>query len=174
MAKANDMRALTEQQAVFARAYARNGGKGAEAARDAGFSVQSAGKYAYQLLEKPHVVKAIQAEQRRSLTDLASVALGQARLMLENPATPAGARVDLIRTVLDRAGLGPPKTEEDNDDENDLNTLTLVQLEAMAVRAFAWKMSDAPTGEVGPLLEGSLAAPGIEDVPEPDRAQVGE
>lgn len=174
MAKTSDTRGLTDQQAAFAREYARNGGRGADAAREAGFSEQSAGKYAYQLLEKPHVLKAIQAEQRRSLTDLASVALGQARLMLEDLKTPAGARVDLIRTVLDRAGLGPPQGDEDDDGDKTLRTMSLAQLEAIAVRAVFRPAHDAPAMAAGPLLEGMSSAPGVDGAPDGESAQAGE
>lgn len=172
MAK-SDMRDLTDQQAAFAREYAHNGGRGAEAARKAGFSEQSAGKYAYQLLEKPHVLKAIQAEQRRSLTDLASVALGQARLMLEDPKTPAGARVDLIRTVLDRAGLGPPK-DEDKDDDQPLSSMSLAQLEAMALRVTFRSAQEASPAAIGPHQESGSHVTAIEAAPEANGAQVGE
>lgn len=130
------MQDLTEQQRNFALEYARNGGKGAEAARKAGFSVASAGKYAYQLLEKPHVLEAIHREQRRAFTDLASLALAQARAMLESEKTPPGARVQLIMTVCDRAGLAALRDGGGGDvgDGNDLRSMSIEELEALAAR----------------------------------------
>jgi hypothetical protein len=124
---------LTEQQAIFAREYARNGGKGAEAARQAGFSEKAAGKYAYQLLEKPHVQEAIHREQRRMFTDLAAIALGQARMMLEDPKTPAGARVELMKMSFDRAGLAALRNADDPPgDDKPLREMTVDELEQIA------------------------------------------
>ena len=125
---------LTTQQAVFAREYVRLGGKGAEAAREAGFSEKSAAKYAYQLLEKPHVLAAIHAEQRRSFAELASISLGQARMMLEDPKTPAGARVQLIMTTLDRAGHAAKRDVGDADDADgkSLREMSIDELQDLA------------------------------------------
>jgi len=134
MTEAPDTRALTDQQEAFALAYASNGARGADAARSAGFSAKSAGKYASQLLDKPHVQKAIQRAQRRILSDLASIALNQARAMLLDPKTPAGARVDLVRTTLDRAGLGPLKAEQEDHEDLPLNKMSFAQLAALVLR----------------------------------------
>ncbi|WP_178133390.1 terminase small subunit [Vineibacter terrae] len=122
----------TGQQEIFAVEYARNGGRGTEAARRAGYSERMAGRYAYQLLEKPNVQVLIRKEQRRLLTGLASLALAQAKLMLEDPETPAGARASLITAVLDRAGLAPVKEQKDEEiDGRDLREMSLQELEAL-------------------------------------------
>lgn len=125
---------LTAQQAAFVREYVRNGGKGAEAAREAGFSEKSAGKYAYQLLEKPHVLEAVHREQRRSFTELAAISISLAKMMLEDPKTPAGARVELIKTMCDRAGLAALRGDGDADDRADkpLRDMTIEELEELA------------------------------------------
>lgn len=125
---------LTPQQAVFVREYVRLGGKGAEAAREAGFSEKSAAKYAYQLLEKPHVLAAIHSEQRRAFAELASISLGQAKMMLEDPKTPAGARVQLIMTTLDRAGHAAKRDAGDgaDGDGKSLREMSLDELYAAA------------------------------------------
>jgi Terminase small subunit len=124
---------LTAQQAAFVRYYVSTGGRGAEAAREAGFSEKSAAKYAWQLLEKPHVLEAIHREQRRSFTELAAISLGQARMMLEDPKTPAGARVELIKTMCDRAGLAALRgSEEGEREEKDLRRMTIDELEEIA------------------------------------------
>lgn len=129
---------LTTQQAAFVREYVHNGGKGAEAARAAGFSEKSAGKYAYQLLEKPHVLESIHREQRRTFTELAAISLGQAKMMLEDPKTPAGARVELIKTMCDRAGLAALRDggEADSAANKPLREMSLEELQALA-RDFA-------------------------------------
>lgn len=127
------MRELNERQAAFAREYARNGGKGADAARKAGYSEGVAGKYAYQLLEIPHVMEAIHREQRRAFAQLASISLEQARMMLEDPKTPAGARVELIKTTLDRAGLAALRSADEPAGEGKpLRDMTIEELEEIA------------------------------------------
>lgn len=124
---------LTDSQQTFVREYVRNGGKGAEAARVAGFSEKSAGKYAYQLLEKAHVLEAIHREQRRAFTELAAISLGQAKMMLEDPKTPAGARVQLIMTVCDRANLAAIRSGDADDGETKpLREMSMDELLAIA------------------------------------------
>src|SRR5579872_4034365 len=100
---------LTEAQQIFVREYVSNGGRGAEAARAAGYSEVSAGKYAYQLLEKPHVAEALRAEQKRALGGkLSTMALAVLEGILSNDKAPFGVRVDAAKAVLDRGGLNPP------------------------------------------------------------------
>jgi hypothetical protein len=87
----------------------------------------------------------MQNELRKSFTDLAAIALGQARLMLLDPRTPASARVDLIKTMLDRAGLGVSKDgEDDGNEERPLRELPLAKLEALVMRATFRPAEDAP------------------------------
>ncbi len=130
------MSQLNEQQAAFVREYVSNGGNGAAAARDAGYSEVSAGKYAYQLLEKPHVQDAIHREQRRVLSGpLASMALRVLKGFLDDENAPYGVRADAAKAVLDRGGLGPVKAEPDKADESsDLEDLSIAQLEQLVKR----------------------------------------
>jgi hypothetical protein len=127
---------MTEQQREFATHYVANGGNGAEAARQAGYAEKSARSSAYKLLRLPHVQAAIKAEQRRVLSEIASLALGQARAMLESKDTPAGARVTLITAVLDRGGLTPVKASADDTpiDAENLRNLSLAELEELIAR----------------------------------------
>jgi hypothetical protein len=97
---------ITEQQSLFVRNYVSGGGKGAEAARAAGYSTKSAREIASQLLHKSHVVDAIRDEQRRLLSgELATIALGVLKEVMLDKAAPLGARVDACKAVLDRGGL---------------------------------------------------------------------
>lgn len=149
MSKALESRTLTDQQAAFVRAYCRAGGDGTKAAIEAGYSRESAASRSYELRQKPHVQAAIQAELRKSFTDLATIALDQAKQMLLDPKTPASARVDLIKTTLDRAGLGAPKIGEgEGNEDRPLRYMTLAQLEAMAVRALSRSAGPAPADPV--------------------------
>lgn len=129
---------LTAPQALFAREFARNGGKGTEAAIKAGFSTRSAAQRAYELREKPHVQEAIHREQRRAFAELASISLAQAKMMLEDPKTPAGARVELIKTTLDRAGLAALR----DGDVSDAEPKSLQQLTREELMDIARKLRD--------------------------------
>lgn len=133
---------LTPQQAEFAREFVRNGGRGTEAAIKAGFSARSAAQRAYELREKPHVLEAIHREQRRAFTHIASLAIEQARLMLEDTKTPAGARVELIKTICDRADLAAMRSGGAADDASgkSLRDMSLDELEDLA-RAFKDKVA---------------------------------
>lgn len=66
-APATDRRQLTERQAAFARAYAENGGNGAEAALSAGYSPASARTISQQILALPWVQRALTIERQRLL-----------------------------------------------------------------------------------------------------------
>ncbi len=138
------MRDLTDMQAAFAREYAANGGRGTDAALKAGYSKESAGQRAYELRQIPAVQEAINRELRKSFTDLATIAIDQARMMLLDPKTPASARVDLIKSVCDRAGLGAPKTADAPVGDRALSELTLAELEAMALQVAARKAEGRP------------------------------
>lgn len=147
---------LTELQVAFAREYAANGGKGAEAARKAGYSEKSAGKIAYQLLEKTHVLAAIQREQRRAFTELASIALGQVRAMLLDAKTPVNARVELARMAFDRAGLAAIRPDEESSqiNERSLREMSLQELEAIAV---SLKFKRQPAAQLEPVTVGEAS-----------------
>lgn len=125
---------LTAQQAAFSAEYVRNGGDGCAAAIKAGFSAKSAAQRAWELRQKPHVLEAIHRGQRRAFTELASIALGQAKAMLEDPKTPAGARVELIKTMCDRAGLSAVRSDggADNGDGKPLREMSIDELEEIA------------------------------------------
>lgn len=99
------LRALTPQQHDFVKYYVATGGNGAEAARKAGYSEQSARQIASTLLDKPHVAEAVRREQRRALARIANKAIVTLEGFLDDKAAPAGARIDAAKTVLDRVGI---------------------------------------------------------------------
>jgi hypothetical protein len=79
------------------------------------------------------VQAAVTKEQRRALQGLASLALSQAKALLECETTPAGARVQLIQLVLDRGGLPTQRADEGDDSEQkDLRRMTIEELEDIA------------------------------------------
>lgn len=124
---------LTPQQSLFVKEYVIGSGNGAEAARKAGYSERSAAKLAHQLMDKRHIQEAIRRAQRLAFTELASISLGQAKMMLEDPKTPAGARVELIKSMMDRAGLAAVRGGEGDDGETKpLREMSLDELQAIA------------------------------------------
>jgi len=166
------MRPLTDMQAAWVREVVANGNNGAQAAISAGYSPASAAQRAAELRNLPHVMAAVQTELRKSFTDLAVLAMGQAKMMLLDPKTPASARTDLIKTLWDRAGLGPPKGDED-DEPTDLRGMSLAQLEAIAVRATFRPAQDVPSVASGPLLEGVSVVAGVDGAPDGEGVQAG-
>lgn len=119
---------LTEQQISFVRHFVSGNGNATEAARAAGYSAHTADTQAWQLLRKPHISEAIHREQRRAFVELAGIAIGQTRRLLEDTRTPPGARVELIKDVLNRAGLLAPKTAPEEMDEWSLRDIPLAEL----------------------------------------------
>jgi phage terminase small subunit len=107
---------LTAQQTAFVREYVRNGGNGAAAARAAGYSEVSAAKYAYQLLELPHVQAGIRAEREREIGSLATVSLGVVRGILEDKGNATlgdkKLRLDAAKVALAAAGHVAPKAPD--------------------------------------------------------------
>ena len=135
---------LTPQQSEFARQMVLTGGNATEAAINAGYAEASASQRAWELRQKPHVQNAITAEQRKAFTELASIALAQAKAMLLNDKTPPGVRVDLFKTVFDRAGLAAVRDGAADDPSNkSLRDMTMEELLAIAA---TFKRSTAQVG----------------------------
>lgn len=127
------MTELTPQQAEYVRHFSANGGRGTDAAIKAGYAEGSAAQRSYELRHKPHVAAAITAEMRRGVVELAPLAITWAKKMLENDKTPPGARVQLIMTIFDRAGLAAQRAGDEGDgDEKSLRDMSLQELEGLA------------------------------------------
>ena len=93
---------LNARQERFCRAYVANRGKGAEAAREAGYSERTAREMAYENLTKPHVlarVRELQEEVLRSKGDL----LTRAMLALEAGLADPDNYVGAARVILDHS-----------------------------------------------------------------------
>ncbi len=130
----------TEMQQAFAMSYVANGGNASEAAKSAGYSAVSARQQGSALLDKPHVVAAIHAEQARLIgTDLATTAVGVVRSVLQGkPDTEVGKKLqaDVAIKVLDRAGHVAPKAADvDVGPTKPMNEMTVQELEAFVARA---------------------------------------
>ncbi len=136
---------LTPQQSLFVKEYVIGSGNGAEAARKAGYSERSAAKLAHQLMDKRHIQEAIHRAQRQAFTELASISLGQAKKMLEDDRTPAGARVELIKTMMDRAGLAAVRDDGKGSDPStkDLRAMSMDELLEIAASFREKRAADA-------------------------------
>lgn len=105
------MNTLSTLQSNFIQSIVYDGVSGSEAARRAGYSHASARQTASQLLAAPHMQAAIRNEQYKHLNGtLASKAIKTLETIMDDPNSPAGARVDCAKTILDRAGLIAPKS----------------------------------------------------------------
>ncbi len=121
-----------EQQAVFVREYVSNGGNGSKAARLAEYSEKSAGKYAYELLQKPHILVAIHAEQARVIgSEAATLAVGVIVGLLKDKGAKDSVRLDAAKAALALAGHVAPKAPELKDDPSDypMSEWTAAELE---------------------------------------------
>ena len=112
------MQEPNEQQAAFVNEYVATGGNGSEAARRAGYSKKSASQAAYQLLQKPHILVAIHAEQARQIDgEIATLAVGVLRGILKDKTAKDSVRLDAAKIGLALAGHVAPKAPEPEPDK---------------------------------------------------------
>jgi phage terminase small subunit len=108
---------LTEMQQAFVTHFTSTPGSignASEAARRAGYSEKSAGELGRQLLEKPHVCRAIDIANRRSVSGpLATKAIEVLHRIIHDEATPAKLQIEAAKTILDRAGIVASVAEDD-------------------------------------------------------------
>lgn len=96
---------LTEKQKVFICAYVANGGKGAEAAREAQYS--DPGRDAWGLVRQPHIQQAIHTERERVLfTEMASEAMGTMRYLNKEGGKGDQVRFQAAKWTLEAVGHG--------------------------------------------------------------------
>lgn len=135
---------LNPQQAEFARQMVLSSGNATQAAINAGYAEASASQRAWELRQKPHVVAAINAELRKAFSELASIAISQAKAMLLNEKTPPGARVQLIMTVCDRAGLAAVRGDTaDDPSTKPLREMSMDELQEIAASFRAGRDAEA-------------------------------
>jgi phage terminase small subunit len=123
---------LTPKQRAFVVTLVRTGCKPTIAAKTAGYSD---GKVAaHDLLKLPHVVAAVRLERERYISsELANVATGTLRSILEDDSAAPAARVQAARTVLEMSGdIGRNKST--GDDERPLSEMSADELSRMIDR----------------------------------------
>jgi phage terminase small subunit len=127
---------LNDQQAIFIHEYVCGGGNASKAAREAGYSEKSAGQYAHELLQKPHIQAAIHAEQARQIGgELASMAVGVIRNILKDTSAANSVRLDAAKTALHIAGHVAPKAAEPPENKDKaLSDMTADELESFIRR----------------------------------------
>ena len=107
---------LTEQQRAFVAHFTSTPGaigNAAAAARMAGYSERCAREIGRQLLDKPHVRKAIDEANRQSISGtLATKAVGLLERVIDDEDAPLKVRVEAAKTILDRAGIVQPSVSE--------------------------------------------------------------
>ena len=104
---------LTERQAEFVRFFVDSGGRGAEAARRAGYSARSAAGIAYDLRQNPRILERIEAVTRELLGAHAPLAVHTLLNVMQDKEANAMARVRASEVLLDRAGFKPVERYED-------------------------------------------------------------
>jgi len=94
---------LTPKQNQFINYLVVEGLNQTESARRAGYSYP--GQTSYHLIQNPKIIRAIrQARQTHYQGELASLAVGTLRQVMQDGDAPAAARVQASRTVLELAG----------------------------------------------------------------------
>lgn len=127
---------LSDIQSNFVRYLVRERCNATEAARRAGY--QHPRQRGYELLRKPNIARAIRAEQQALLNgDLTSIAFGTLKDVMQNPKSPASAKVAASRAVLEAAGFFK-KTDEDTPLlEKDPLNMTTEELEQFVMESRA-------------------------------------
>ena len=106
---------LTLKQRAFVTILVRQGCNPTQAARQAGYAEPKVASF--DLLRTAHIQEAIRQERARYVSgDLANIATGTLKAIMEDDTAPASARVSAARTALELAGeLGKGRGEAVDD-----------------------------------------------------------
>ena len=123
---------LTSMQRTFVTTLVRHGCTPTQAAREAGYAEPKVP--AHGQLRSAHIQTAVRFESSRYvMSDLANIATGTLRDVIEDKEAPASARVQAARTVLELAGeLGRGKS--DSYEDRPLSELSADELTRMIDR----------------------------------------
>lgn len=157
----DERRKLTDGQAAFAAEYVLNGGKGAEAARKAGYSEETSGAAAWRLLQLPHVAYAIEQGRSRRLAVAGIKAIGLVIAVLDDPAAGLPLRLKAAEIALKADGRERDATRK-TEQSKALNEMSVNELEAFIRRG-----REAAAQAQHPILEGCS-----EPIASGDNAQV--
>jgi len=156
-----ERRPLTELQARFARAYAENGGNGAAAAREAGYSPDSTRSIVSHLLSQPWVLRAIEIERRRILGRSGLAAMRVVIGILDDEREDKKLRLKAAEIALkaDRA-------ERDGEKNADGSNKRLAEMSVDELEGFIRKWEAAKAASAAPILEHE-PAPAADNEPHP-------
>lgn len=125
------MQDLTDKQALFVYNIVNGAKSGTDAARKAGYAESACRQVAFQLLDNPKVQSAIRREQFKLLGGtLASQAIGVLQAIMLDEDSPAGARVDCAKAILDRAGIvatAKPVMEQETKKISEMSSEELIE-----------------------------------------------
>lgn len=152
---------LTDKQRVFVDAFVKSGGSQTEAAKAAGYQPDRLPQAGYAAMRSAAVQNAIQAEIRRALSvDLAGLALGVVRGILEDPTMEPKIRLDAAKVALDRGGYVAPKAADASTDGlRELHEMSVDELQrfidkAKSDRANGAQVIDCEVIDVTPAPQG--------------------
>jgi phage terminase small subunit len=127
-------RQLTEMQTTFVRKMSETG-DATESARRAGYRGSNAAAAAYDLMQLPHVLAALQIAVRRHLVTDAPMARRVTVEIAQNEDISPKVRLDAAKTLLDRAGhVAPRPRSEDDRTQTPLHEMTTDELRELATR----------------------------------------
>lgn len=128
---------LTELQRGFVVAFVRNGGNATQAAEAAGYKYERLDRAGHDALKSTAVQAAIQSEIRRALSvDLAGLALGVVRGILEDPTMEPKIRLDAAKVALDRGGYVAPKAADaSSGDLKAVEEMSIAELESYIAKS---------------------------------------
>lgn len=149
-------------QREFVVQTVRMGMNPSAAARVAGFAAP--GQAGYELTRLPHVQAAIQLERQRYISgELANVATGTLRQVMEDKKAPAAARVQAARTVMEMAGHLGKGAKDDREDK------PLSEMDAQELAALIDRWTEERSALAKPLDPGE-----VQVVEAADRAGLGD
>lgn len=128
---------LTELQRGFVVAFVRNGGNATQAAEAAGYKYERLDRAGHDALKSTAVQAAIQSEIRRALSvDLAGLALGVVRGILEDQTMEPKIRLDAAKVALDRGGYVAPKAADaGSGDLKAVEEMSIAELESYIAKS---------------------------------------
>lgn len=143
-------RPLNDQQAEFVRQYVENGGRGAEAARKAGYSPETAAVTASRLLSLDHVARAVEAGRTRRLAVAGAKAIGVVIAVLDDDKASMALRLKAAEIALKADGRERELTKK-TEQSKPLNEYSVAELEDLVRRGKA-----AAAAAAAPVLDGQV------------------
>jgi hypothetical protein len=150
----DNRRELTERQAAFALAYARNGGNGSKAAISAGYAPGGAAEAASRLIRLPWVIRAIEIERKGFLAEAELASLGYVVGVIRDAEATAAIRLKAAEVALKAVARERDGQKNTDGAGKRLNEMSIGELEALIRR-----LDQAAELAQQPIVEGSVEPP---------------